>query len=120
MQSLRRRHGLGIPSADQRGMLRERDGERAVGREEQPAQVEDREAGCLSGLPVMDCPARPQEGGARPRGQALAGVACRRRQKRYESPQSTPVAAAQPHASGPSPTEMCAMRADTRSMANPA
>src|SRR6266853_6318804 len=37
-----------------------------------------------------------------PRGQALAGVACRRRQKKYESPQSTPVAAAQPHASGPS------------------
>jgi hypothetical protein len=36
------------------------------------------------------------------RGQALAGVACRRRQKKYESPQSTPVAAAQPHASGPS------------------
>src|SRR6266852_6298048 len=34
--------------------------------------------------------------------QALAGVACRRRQKKYESPQSTPVAAAQPHASGPS------------------
>ena len=39
------------------------------------------------------------------RGQALAGVAYRRRQKKYESPQSTPVAAAQPHASGPSPTE---------------
>jgi len=32
------------------------------------------------------------------RGQALAGVACRRRQKKYESPQNTPVAAAQPHA----------------------
>src|SRR5213596_2401921 len=31
------------------------------------------------------------------RGQALAGVACRRRQKKYESPESTPVAAAQPH-----------------------
>src|SRR5258705_155254 len=42
------------------------------------------------------------------RGQALARVtaddACRRRQKKYESPQSTPVAAAQPHAPGPSPT----------------
>jgi hypothetical protein len=31
------------------------------------------------------------------RGQALAGVACRRRQKKYESPESTPAAAAQPH-----------------------
>ena len=30
------------------------------------------------------------------RGQALAGVACRLRQKKYESPQSTPVAAAGP------------------------
>src|SRR5258708_3814543 len=39
------------------------------------------------------------------RGQALAGVTCRRRQKKYESPQSKPVAAAQPHTSGPSPTE---------------
>jgi hypothetical protein len=29
-------------------------------------------------------------------GQALAGVACRRRQKKYESLQSTPVAAAHP------------------------
>jgi len=28
---------------------------------------------------------------------SLAGVACRRRQKKYESPQSTSVAAAQPH-----------------------
>jgi len=27
------------------------------------------------------------------RGQALAGVGCRRRQKKYENPQSTPVAA---------------------------
>ena len=36
------------------------------------------------------------------RGQALAGVACRRRQKKYEGPQSTPLAAAQLHASGPS------------------
>ena len=31
-------------------------------------------------------------------------VACGRCQKKYESPQSTPVVAAQPHASGPSPT----------------
>jgi hypothetical protein len=54
------------------------------------------------------------------RGQALAGVACRRRQKKYESPQSTPVAAAQPHASGPSPTERWAMSAEARSMAKPA
>lgn len=38
-------------------------------------------------------------------GQALARVACRRRHKKYESAQSTLVAAAQPHASGPSPTE---------------
>jgi hypothetical protein len=30
------------------------------------------------------------------RGQALASVACRGRQKKYESPQSTPVAAARP------------------------
>jgi hypothetical protein len=35
------------------------------------------------------------------RGQALTGVAYKRRQKKYESPQSTPVAAAQPHAPGP-------------------
>ena len=54
------------------------------------------------------------------RGQALAGVTCRRRQKKYESPQSTPVAAAQPHASGPSPTERCAMSAEARLMAKPA
>ena len=41
------------------------------------------------------------EGGYRAhRAAALAGVACRRRQKKYESPQRTPVAAAQPHASG--------------------
>jgi hypothetical protein len=53
-------------------------------------------------------------------GQVLAGVACRRRQKKYESPQSTPVAAAQPHASGPSPTERWAMSAEPRSMAKPA
>jgi hypothetical protein len=36
--------------------------------------------------------------------QAPAGAACRRRQKEYESAQSTPVPAAQPHASGPSPS----------------
>jgi len=53
-------------------------------------------------------------------GQALAGVACGRRQKKYESPQSTPVAAAQPHASGPSPTERWAMSAEPRVMAKPA
>jgi hypothetical protein len=52
-------------------------------------------------------------------GQALVGVA-RRRQKKYESPQSTPVAAAQPHASGPSPTEKWAMSAEDRVMAKPA
>src|SRR5213078_563122 len=57
------------------------------------------------------------ERGCSPRGQALAGVACRRRQKKYESPQSTPVAAAQPHASGPSPTERWAMSAEPRLMA---
>ena len=54
------------------------------------------------------------------RSQALAGAACRRRQKKYESPQSTPVAAAQPHASGPSPTERWAMSAEARVMAKPA
>jgi len=54
------------------------------------------------------------------RGQALAGVGCRRRQKKYESPQSTPVAAAQPHASGPSPIERWAMSAEAGSMAKPA
>ena len=52
--------------------------------------------------------------------EALAGVACRRRQKKYESPQSTPVPAAQPHASGPSPTERWAMSAEPRVMAKPA
>src|SRR5260370_7395306 len=35
---------------------------------------------------------------SRRRGQALAGVAFRRRQKKYASPQSTPVAAPHPHA----------------------
>ena len=38
------------------------------------------------------------------RSQALAGVDCRWRQKKYESPQSTPVTAAQPPTSRPSPT----------------
>ena len=52
--------------------------------------------------------------------QAVAGVACRRRQKKYESAQSTPVPAAQPHACGPSPTARCAMSAEPRSMAKPA
>ena len=52
--------------------------------------------------------------------QALAGAACRRRQKKYESPQSTPVPAAQPHASGPSPTAKWAMSAEPRLMAKPA
>jgi hypothetical protein len=37
--------------------------------------------------------------------QMVAGVACKRRQKKYERIQSTTVTAAQPHASGPSPTE---------------
>ena len=48
------------------------------------------------------------------------GAVCTRRQKKYESPQSTPVAAAQPHASGPSPTARCAMSAETSVMAKPA
>ena len=47
-------------------------------------------------------------------------TASTRRQKKYESPQSTPVAAAQPHASGPSPTERWAMSAEPRVMAKPA
>ncbi|KFE64425.1 High-affinity leucine-specific transport system, periplasmic binding protein LivK [Hyalangium minutum] len=50
----------------------------------------------------------------------LAGVAWMRRQRKYESPQSTPVAAAQPHACGPSPTEKWATSAETRVMAKPA
>jgi len=54
------------------------------------------------------------------RGQALAGVACMRRRKKYESPQRTLVTAAQPHASGPSPTERWAMSAEARVMAKPA
>ena len=51
---------------------------------------------------------------------ALAGVASRRRQKKYESPQSTLVPAAKPHASGPSPTAKWAMSAEPRVMAKPA
>src|SRR6478609_5292011 len=47
-------------------------------------------------------------------------TASRRRQKKYESPQSTAVPAAQPHASGPSPTETCAIRAETSVIAKPA
>ena len=54
------------------------------------------------------------------RPQALAAVACRRRQKKYESPQSTPVAAAQPHTSGPSPIEKWARSAEPSVMAKPA
>ncbi len=57
-------------------------------------------------------------------GQALAHVTVddvrKRRQRMYESPQSTPVATAQLHDSGPSPTERCAMNAEARSMAKPA
>ena len=55
--------------------------------------------------------ARHLEDGRQPavRDQALSGVACRRRKKKYEKPRSTPVAAAQPHAAGPSPTARCAM-----------
>jgi hypothetical protein len=39
-------------------------------------------------------------------------LADRRRQKKYENPQSTPVPAAKPHASGPSPTAKWAVSAD--------
>src|ERR1700682_200576 len=52
--------------------------------------------------------------------QALAGVACRRRPKKYERPQSTPVGAAHAHPSGPSPHERWAMSAEARLMAKPA
>src|SRR6185369_4235074 len=55
-----------------------------------------------------------------PRGQARAGGACSRRQKKYESPQSTPVPAAQLHTCGPSPIAKWAMSADPRVMAKPA
>jgi hypothetical protein len=48
------------------------------------------------------------------RDQAIAGAGGRRRQKKDESPQSTPVPAAQPHASGPSPTKTWAMSAEPR------
>src|ERR687898_2097073 len=51
---------------------------------------------------------------------AHAGDACRRRQKKYENPQSTPVPAAQPHASGPSPIDRWAINADPRVIAKPA
>ena len=46
--------------------------------------------------------------------------ACRRRQKKYESAQSTRVPAGQPHACGPSPTERCAISAEARLTAKPA
>jgi hypothetical protein len=48
------------------------------------------------------------------------GEACRRRQKKYESPQSTPVPTDQLHASGPSPTERWAISAEPRLIAKPA
>src|SRR5262245_34941809 len=51
---------------------------------------------------------------------SAAGVACTRRHRMYEIPHNTPVPAAQPHASGPSPTEKCAMSADTSVIAKPA
>ena len=54
------------------------------------------------------------------RAQALARMVSKRRQETYESPQSTPVPAAQPHASGPSPTAKWAMSAEPRVMAKPA
>ena len=47
-------------------------------------------------------------------------VACRRRQKKYESPQSTLVVADGTNAAGRSPIERCAMSAETRLMAKPA
>jgi hypothetical protein len=46
--------------------------------------------------------------------------ASRRRQKKYDSPQSTLVIAEGPTASGPSPIERWAMSAETRLMAKPA
>src|SRR5262245_4477143 len=51
---------------------------------------------------------------------APAGVACRRSQKKYESPQSTQVAAAQLQTSGPSPSAKWATSAEARVMAKPA
>jgi hypothetical protein len=45
------------------------------------------------------------------RGQALACVACRRRQKKYESPQNTLVIADGASAAGRSPMERWAMSA---------
>jgi hypothetical protein len=52
--------------------------------------------------------------------QALAGVACRRRQKKYDTPQRTPVPTGQLHASTPSPTARWATSAETSVMAKPA
>ena len=52
--------------------------------------------------------------------QTLAGVACRRRQKKYERPQSTLVVADGANAAGRSPIERCAMSAEMRLMAKPA
>jgi hypothetical protein len=48
------------------------------------------------------------------------GMPWSRRHKKYESPQSTPVAAEQLHTSGLSPTERCATSAEARVMAKPA
>src|SRR5262249_32441153 len=53
-------------------------------------------------------------------GQVLAGVVGMRRHKKYDSPQSTRVTAAQPQTSGPSPSEKWAMRAEERVMKKPA
>src|SRR5258708_1636442 len=66
--------------------------------------------------------ARHLEDGREPavRDQVRACVACTWRQRKYENPQSTPVAAPQPHASGPSPTARWAISAETRLMAKPA
>jgi len=72
---------------------------------------------CL--LPLVDSSSSTLSLGAG-RGQALAGAAFRRRQKKYERPQSTPVPAAQPQLSGPSPTDRWAMSAEPRLMAKPA
>jgi len=53
-------------------------------------------------------------------GQALAGVACRRHQKKYERAQSTLVIADGTNASGRSLIERWAMSAEMRLMAKPA
>jgi len=47
-------------------------------------------------------------------------LAYNRRQKKYESPHNTPVPAAQPHFSGPSPTATCPISAEASVMAKPA